>query len=217
MKELSVIRIDACGGISAADLPKLLDMACVEWQKIDELNWHEFPYRPSVEFRIAHVASAILLHYRVSEQSVAAVAANDNGNVWEDSCVEFFSMPGGDGIYYNVECNCAGTLLIGAGVNREDRELAPPQMFDNVLRWASLGREPFAERMEHTTWEVALVLPVEVYFKHRVGSLGGCTMAANFFKCGDRLSQPHFLSWNPVFTPSPDFHRPECFGRLHFE
>ena len=193
----------------------------------DAIDWDQFEKsyselfapggKTAISARIALGCRIIQLHYRVSEQSVAAVAANDNGNVWEDSCVEFFSMPGGDGIYYNVECNCAGTLLIGAGVNREDRELAPPQMFDNVLRWASLGREPFAERMEHTTWEVALVLPVEVYCKHRVDSFGGCTMAANFFKCGDRLSRPHFLSWNPVFTPSPDFHRPECFGRLHFE
>ena len=216
MKELEVKRI-AVDCVVACNVPGVLDAARVEWQPIGVVNWREFPYCPRVWFRIAYTGSAILLHYKVIEESVAAVADRDNGNVWEDSCVEFFSMPGGDGIYYNVECNCAGTLLIGAGVNREDRELAPPQMFDNVLRWASLGREPFAERMEHTTWEVALVLPVEVYFKHRVDSLGGCTMAANFFKCGDRLSQPHFLSWNPVFTPSPDFHRPECFGRLHFE
>ena len=216
MKELSVIRIDACGGISAADVPELLDMACVEWQKIDELNWHEFPYRPSVEFRIAHVASAILLHYRVSEYSVAAVAGRDNGNVWEDSCVEFFSMPTDDDIYYNIECNCAGTVLVGAGRDRNCRELAPQRILDGVQRWASMGREPFSERIGETAWEVALVIPYATYFMHSITTFDSRAVPANFFKCGDHLQRPHFLSWNPVAAPSPDFHRPECFGRLRF-
>ncbi|WP_407933754.1 carbohydrate-binding family 9-like protein, partial [Bacteroides cellulosilyticus] len=46
---------------------------------------------------------------------------------WEDACVEFFSIPAGDGIYYNVECNCVGTLLIGAGGGRSNREHAPQE------------------------------------------------------------------------------------------
>ena len=36
----------------------------------------------------------------------------------------------------------------------------------------------------------------------------------NFYKCGDKTAHPHFVSWNPVGTPSPDFHRPEFFGEL---
>lgn len=29
-----------------------------------------------------------------------------------------------------------------------------------------------------------------------------------------RSSHPHYVSWNPIGTSSPDFHRPEYFGVL---
>ena len=37
----------------------------------------------------------------------------------------------------------------------------------------------------------------------------------NFYKCGAKTSLPHYLSWNPIATDTPDFHRPEFFGRLN--
>ena len=40
---------------------------------------------------------------------------------------------------------------------------------------------------------------------------------ANFYKCGDELQTPHFLSWNPIQIEQPDFHRPDFFGTLEFE
>ena len=91
MKELEVKRI-AVDCVVACNVPGVLDAARVEWQPIGVVNWREFPYCPRVWFRIAYTGSAILLHYKVTEESVAAVADRDNGNVWEDSCVEFFSM-----------------------------------------------------------------------------------------------------------------------------
>ena len=39
---------------------------------------------------------------------------------------------------------------------------------------------------------------------------------ANVYKCGDLLPVPHFISWNPITTESPDFHRPEFFGQMRF-
>ena len=39
-------------------------------------------------------------------------------------------------------------------------------------------------------------------------------LRATFYKCGDKTAHPHFLSWNPVGTPAPDFHRPDFFGEL---
>ena len=40
------------------------------------------------------------------------------------------------------------------------------------------------------------------------------TMRANFYKCADATSEPHYLSWAPIDTPQPDFHRPEFFGDI---
>lgn len=217
MKTLHVEHIACATGIDASDVPAVLERAGIGWESIDTVNWADYPYCPKVKFRVAHISTAILLHYSVVEASVAAVAACDNGKVWEDSCVEFFLMPGGDDIYYNIECNCAGTILVGAGPDRDNRELAGRDILDKVSRWASLGREPFPERIGMVEWEVALVIPVETYFKHSIGKFDGKVLTGNFYKCGDRLTVSHFVSWNAVGSPSPDFHRPESFAPLYFE
>ena len=157
------------------------------------------------------------VHFKVREESVRAKYGEDNGSVWTDSCVEFFSVPASDGIYYNIECNCIGTILIGAGPARNGREHAPKEVTALVQRWSSLGNEPFEERVDDTTWEVALIIPYAAFFKHQIQSLDGKEVKANFYKCGDELQTPHFLSWNPIKIEKPDFHRPDFFGTLEFE
>lgn len=216
MKELNVKKVSVAS-VAVKDVPALLNKEEVAFQPINTVNWESYPYRPEVEFRIAHTDDAILLHYKVKEASVRAVAAGDNGPVWEDACVEFFSIPAGDGIYYNIECNCVGTLLIGAGAERGNREHASQEVMDKVQRWSSLGRDSFEERIGECSWEVALVIPYSAFFKHRLTNLDGKKIRANFYKCGDKLQTPHFLSWNPIEIQKPDFHRPDFFGTLNFE
>ena len=106
---------------------------------------------------------------------------------------------------------------MGAGAQRNNREHAPAEVTARIQRWSSLGRTPFEERMEDTSWEVALVIPYSVFFKHQLDSLDGKTIKANFYKCGDELRTPHFLSWNPINIEKPDFHRPDFFGMLEME
>ncbi len=203
--------------LEAANLPAIMDRAEVPFQSIEHVNWAAYPYKPQVKFRIAYTDEAILLHFRVKEASVRAMAGKDGGPVWEDACVEFFSIPAGDGVYYNLECNCAGTILVAAGTGRSNRENAPQMVMDQVLRWSSLGREPFEERIGEVEWEVALVVPYTTFFNHSIDTLAGKRVAANFYKCGDELQTPHFLSWNPIDLPNPNFHCPEFFGTLEFE
>ena len=120
-------------------LPELLDKEKIGFQTIDNVNWEAYPYRPKVEFRIAHSDDAVLLHFNVKEASVRAKYGEDNGSVWTDSCVEFFSVPAGDGIYYNIECNCIGTILIGAGAERNDRERASQEVMDLLRKVNDTG------------------------------------------------------------------------------
>ncbi len=212
---LQVKHIDA-KTVEAEDVPALLQQAEIPFQSIGTVNWSSFPYRPDVKFRIAYTPHALLLHYWVTEASVRALYAQDGEAVWSDSCVEFFSIPGGDGVYYNIECNCIGTILMQAGTERSDRQSAPEETTALIKRWASLGNQPFEERIEETTWEVALVIPYEVFFQHSINSLEGRNVAANFYKCGSGLQTPHYLTWNPVGTTKPDFHQPLYFGLLSF-
>ena len=210
VKKLSTVSIEAI------DLPALMDKEAVAFQPISCVNWNEYPYRPDVQFRIAYTSDAILLHFKVTEASVRAHYGKDDGDVWTDSCVEFFSIPGGDDVYYNLECNCIGTILIGAGPERSNRQRASHEVTHLVKRWASLGNTSFEERVGETLWEVALIVPFQAFFLHQITSLDGSTIRANFYKCGDHLQTPHFLSWNPIPIENPNFHRPDHFGVLEF-
>lgn len=202
---------------NAQEILALFDNMKIAFQPINIVNWETYPYQPKVTFRIAHTANAVLLHYKVTEESVRAKYHEDNGSVWTDSCVEFFSIPAGDDIYYNLECNCIGTVLLAAGAQRNNREPASREVTKQIKRWASLGRQPFEERIGECTWEVALMIPYSVFFKHDIKSIDGMGIKANFYKCGDELKTPHFLSWNPISIENPDFHRPDFFGTLEFE
>lgn len=203
----------------ARQVPQMMKDNGVEYHEVKCVNWaDEYPYCPQFDVALAHDADNIYIHYRVTEQSVRAVAEKDQDAVWQDSCVEFFSKPIADGdIYYNVECNCTGKILLAAGPVRENRERAPQEVTASIKRWASLGAEPFEERMGETLWEVALIIPRTVYFKQDIKTLDGLHASANIYKCGDKLTVPHFVSLYPINAPKPDFHRPDYFQAVTFE
>ena len=214
MKELLIKKVTIKADAPWDEVQKAFET--VEWNVIDIVNWSDYPYRPKVEFRMVNGDSALLLQYRVKEQAVRAVATADNGEVWKDSCVEMFINPAGDDLYYNFEFNCIGNCLLAVGATRGGREMAKPEILSQIRRKTSLEKKPFVERKGETEWELSAVIPFACFFKHPDYLPDGKTARANFYKCGDDLTVPHFLSWNPVKTDKPDFHRPECFGTVKF-
>jgi len=65
-------------------------------------------------------------------------------------------------------------------------------------------------------WELVVEIPVSV-FNGVVDVLDGVNAKGNFFKCGDLLPQPHYLSWNMIDSTVPDFHLSQFFGDLFFK
>ncbi len=217
MNSLIVKRIESKKGIGLEEVSRLLEEQ-TELQSIDLLNWKEFPYRPEVKFRIAHSNNQIWLKYYVNEQNILADRTEVNGSVSRDSCVEFFFDPLGDGSYYNFEFNCIGTPHLAYGPDRHTREFVNPKKIERLIEIkSSLGSRPFKEKGGGHQWEMTIVLPAEILTSHKDIKLKGLTSRSNFYKCGDDTSQKHYLSWNPVGTERPDFHRPEFFGTLIFE
>mgnify|MGYP002622346539 CR=1 FL=1 len=203
--------------VEASRVPALLDAEGISFERIASVNWAAYPYQPYVLFRMAHTGNALLLQYHVEEECVAALA-QDGGAVFRDACCEFFVSPTSDGIYYNFETNCIGSLLMEAGTGRGDqRGEAPNEVASLLQRWASLGCEPFPLRRQPTTWDLVLVIPVEAFFRHTLTTFSGLTMRGNLYKCGHGLCRRHYVSWNPIRTPKPDFHQPAFFGTLIFE
>ena len=213
---MTIHKIDLADVHDAAAVERAF--AQIEPQPVACCNWpEEYPCSPQVQFRMFHTGRVLMLRFDVAEHCTAALAAEDNGPVWQDSCVEFFIAPDDSG-YYNFEFNCIGTLLLA---HRRERKVdvvhAGPEITSLVERTPTLGRQPFTERQGDNRWSMTAAIPVEALFRHRFGSWEGVEARMNLYKCGDNLSTPHFLSWVPISTPSPDFHRPEFFKPVKFE
>ncbi len=181
------------------------------FQAIAEQPWPSFPYKPDVKFSIVHTAGHIVLTYNVEEAEVRHENTAINSSVWEDSCVEFFISFDNNG-YYNFEFNCIGTALVGFGKDRKDRKLLPVTLVKRIQCFASMQKNE-----NSVQWQLQTIIPLSVFMYHAVFSLEGKKCKANFYKCGDKLRQPHFLAWNHIETAEPDFHQPSFFGELEFE
>ena len=185
---------------------------------IDCCNWpNEYPYTPKAEFKLFHDGKNLYIKFDVTENDIKAAVTEDQGRTWTDPCVEFFVSPDGNLDYYNFECTCTGKLLLAWHPADAPKEAASKEILDSVKRTPSLGIEPFALRQGEHSWSVIEVIPATALFRSGVESFDGKEMTANFYKCGDELPSPHFLSWNAIEWPSPSFHRPEQFGRLIFD
>ena len=182
---------------------------------IDTVCWPgEFPYAPAANVSIARSATHIIVHYSVSGLDLRAMAMENNGPVWEDSCCEFFVGDPSDGTYYNFEMNCIGTLLAAKRRSREDARHFTDAQHARIIKHSSLERRAYDISDEMAQWRTALCIPLS--FIGIDGNSLPRSVRANFYKCADKSAHPHFLSWNPVEVAQPDFHRPEFFGELLF-
>ena len=199
-----------------ADVQNLSDealreaLAGVDPQAVDCVNWNEFPYAPSVSFKLAYSEAALAIMFEVSEKHVRAAAMENNGPVWEDSCVEFFIMTPDGKHYINIEMNCIGTILAARRTSRHDAVHFAEDKLSAIRHFTSLPHEPIDSCEEGQSWWAVEVIPFEsLGFDRKPESL-----RANVYKCGDKCETPHFLSWSPIGLPQPDFHCPDFFGEI---
>ncbi|MDU1889688.1 MAG: carbohydrate-binding family 9-like protein [Dysgonomonas sp.] len=203
------INDSASVGVVMQDLPEN-EISCVNWPDM-------YPSSPKVSFKIAHNGSHLFLQYFVEENEVLAKTEKDNGPVWTDSCVEFFISFDDTPSYYNMEFSCIGKALLGYRKDRKDVEHADEKTMNSILRYPSLGTDTFEKRQGDFRWNMLIVIPISVFWKSGLSSFQGIRARGNFYKCGDDLSVPHFLSWQPIQSEKPNFHLPAFFGRLDFE
>jgi len=217
---LSMNIIEASCLLFKSDFPDLDSVSAaldsIEKNKIDQINWADFSYKPEAAFSIGYTEREIMLKYFVTEDCFKAEQTESNQNVWEDSCVEFFVSPADDNLYYNFEFNGIGTCLLAAGTSRADRHRADPRIIAGIRRKSTAGTLRISEIIGKFTWTLTIAIPLNLFFYHKIESLKGKIVKANFYKCGDKLTKPHYVTWNQVRTPRPDFHRPEYFGTIKF-
>ena len=187
----------------------------MERHSIQKIPWPEFSYKPKVTFSIAYAEDSILLKYFVQEKAIRIENHVDNSSVHEDSCVEFFIAFDNDEEYYNLEFNCEGACLFGFGKSISQRKLISKEVI-RMIRRQSVIQSLVGGENDSVNWELTLVIPLPIFVHHQINHLKEQQCRVNFYKCGDKLPEPHFLAWNDIVAGSPNFHLPEFFGTMYF-
>ncbi len=155
----------------------------------------------------------IYLHFVVEEIEKRTIYHSDNSPVWQDSCVEFFVALPSEEEYFNFEFNSLGYCLAAKRKSREEFVLFSPEQLALIKRCPG-STNAYPEKAVQV-WSLTVYIPFVL--------LGlDCTclpkvLNANFYKCCSSCTQKHYLSWSPVHSVKPDFHRPQDFGVLLLE
>jgi hypothetical protein len=212
---MKLLKVPCLNGINKQTLANeaavLLDS--VDKQPINIVSWPQHNNKPVVSFAAGYTDDFFLLKFYVAEQYVPPVYQQINDPVHEDSCVEFFISFDNDGRYYNFEFNSIGTCFAGFGTTRTEREWLTPPVLEKIKHQTLIKNNDINGA---PGWELTLVIPGDVFCYHAIHSFKGKTGRVNFHKCGDKLPQPHYLTWNKIDSPRPDFHLPQFFGGIAF-
>jgi hypothetical protein len=196
------------------------------WQKAETIHLSNFmgnkpDHFPDTRTKLAWDDSAIYVIFRVDDKYVRALHNKHQDPVYKDSCVEFFFIPGEDtdNGYFNLEMNCGGTMLFhhqsaprSGSVNISDEDI------HKIAVASTLPSIVDPEISQDTVWVVEYRIPFAVLRKYHdfTDPEEGTRWRANFYKCADDSSHPHWLTWSPVENPVPDFHMPRYFGFIEF-
>jgi hypothetical protein len=198
------------------------------WRHVPELSIAHFRpesscHRPCTQVKLVADDQRIYGLFRVADRFVRCVHTGFQSAVYKDSCVEFFVQPHPERGYFNFEFNCGGAVrasYITDATRTADGfkafERLSPEEGARIAVWASLPTIVSPEITEKTTWFLAFQIPLDL-LSHYVGTLDrveGALWRANFYKCGDETSHPHWAAWHPV--DALNFHLPHCFGQLRF-
>ena len=184
-----------------------------DWTLIPELSADNILWKPDCGIRafgqFCYDDSSLYVHLRAVEKEIRASFTAPLSPVYQDSCLEFFFMPEGGDRYFNFEINPNGCLYIECGRDRSDR----------FVLYRSDLQERFQIRTERDEngWEVYYQIPLDFIRLFYPDFQFSGILNANVYKCGDKTDHPHYLSWNPITSEKPDFHRPEDFGMMIFE
>jgi hypothetical protein len=199
------------------------------WRDVPALRIGHFrpessAHRPRGECKLLYSEDELFGIFRVADRYVRCVHTRFQDPVYRDSCVELFVQPRAESGYFNFEFNCGGALLSyyvldPTRASGGFKDFIPLDTVDDarIRRHHSLPPVVDPELLEETTWYLEFAVPFAVLEKYTgaLGSVAGSTWRANFYKCGDETSHPHWAAWSPI--DELNFHLPGRFGSIRFE
>lgn len=194
--------------------------------KIDQFHPATKGFRPKSTCRVTHDGQNLYLRFDVRDRYVFCRRRPFQGHVYRDSCVEFFVKPKQRRGYFNFEFNCGGQMLVYfIADHRRDEDgrmtdyvpLTKADVEPIVIR-SKLKAPITPEITRPTDWWLEATIPVAVLENYvgKIGDLSGRRWRANFQKCGNESSHPHWATWCDI-GPAKNFHQPDKFGELVFE
>lgn len=176
---------------------------------VDNILWTD-DYDIRMKAQIAYDDEKFYVHQVAKEANIRNEITDKLGSVCRDSCMEFYFQPSNEKRYFHFEINFNCIFYIGIMTERA-----------NDVRLIKKDMSMFNAKTNKTEdgWEVYYEIPYHFLqvFVPGYKPTSGDYVRANVYKCGDDTINKHWLSWNKVETPTPDFCREEYFGLMHFE
>jgi hypothetical protein len=180
-------------------------------------------HRPIIVVRLLYDDVTVFVLFLVKDRYVRSIRTGFQSEVWKDSCVEWFVQPKPEKGYFNFEVNAGGALRvsyvedperINGGLKKSTP--LPIDLCRRVKICHSLPEVVDPEMTDPVEWMVGISVPLSTMenFIGRIGDCSGQRWRANFNKCADETSHPHWATWNPV--AEKNFHRPQDFGEIVF-
>ncbi len=190
--------------------------------QIDCDNTWEMTFIPKTAVKLCYDDSYLYLLYTVRDKFVRCLTNHLNGEVWKDACVEFFFSPGMNppGGYFNLEVNCGGTICMGYQKTPRGTSILITQEDAQKIKICHSLPPVIEQEIAHPIgWTIEIGLPFNIldHYANVKPPHSGVAWKANFYKCAENNSHPHWLSWKQIDSPTPDFHLPEFFGEVKFE
>jgi hypothetical protein len=195
------------------DFEKVLKL--IDYNNIDQYPWGKTGEFQQIRFKIAHNNHNIYLHYDVIEPEIIATYLKHNTPVYKDSCIEFFIALEEDTNYYNFEFNALGSCLLAWGPDRYNRQLLDIKIIDLIKVKTKIKRIN-QNGLTMFNWKIFIIIPLSTFSFNNIKSLKNIKARANFYKCGNNLSKPHYITWNNIESKKPDFHLKSYFGDIKF-
>ncbi len=190
-----------------------VSIACVRPESSD--------HRPETTLKVLYDQDGLYGIYQVHDHYVRVTHLGYQAPVCLDSCVEFFCKPPVGPGYFNLEMNAGGSFWFSYVRNPrrtedgfEDFSMVDEKYGKLIQVKTTLPEMVEPERREPLTWVAQFQLPFAAMEPYcgTIDTTRDREWKANFYKCGDETSHPHWISWVPVH--SLNFHLPECFGDM---
>lgn len=134
--------------------------------------------------------------------------------VSQDSCCEIFIRPSINAPYWNYEFNAAGAVNASHRMTRNEKTPLTEEEINSIVRHTDPRfdtAEPVDIAGNDNSWQLQVDIPWALM---GITPDVGVFFGVNVYATASKATPPYWLSWTPVDTPAPDFHRPEFFGEF---